>query len=160
MHRTPWSDGVPGVTQRPIKPGQFFKHEFRATQHGSYWYHSHFRGQIEDGLYGPIVIHPRAGQPKPFHLISNSSRTFRAMEDAERHVVPLVISDFMHITSSQKWDMTLDAGFEDICYDSILFNGKGRVTCLDKDVVKAHLNVAQKTYLSLGPPGSEMTDKA
>lgn len=50
-------DGVPGVTQCPIAPGQTFTYRFRATQYGTSWYHSHFSLQLADGLYGPVVIH-------------------------------------------------------------------------------------------------------
>ncbi|KPM42761.1 Laccase-1 [Neonectria ditissima] len=159
MLGTPWSDGVPGVTQHPIEPDCSFTYKFRATQYGSYWYHAHFRGQIEDGMYGAIVINPRSGDPKPFHLISEDSHTIRAMEEAERNVVPLVITDFTHLTSDAKWDMTLAAGVEDSCYDSILFNGKGSVQCLSESEVAANLSKDQETFLGL-VPGAAMTDKA
>lgn len=159
MKGTPWSDGVPGVTQRPILPGKSFTHRFDATQYGSFWYHSHFLGQIEDGLYGPVVIHPREDQPKPFTMITDDQNTLLAMDEAERHVFPLVISDFVHLTSQEKWDMALAAGVEDSCYDSILFNGKGRVSCLPEQEITANLNPLQKLYLSM-VPGSAFTDKA
>ncbi|RMJ06711.1 hypothetical protein CDV36_013691 [Fusarium kuroshium] len=159
MKGTPWSDGVPGVTQLPIEPGCSFTYKFQATQHGSYWYHSHFKGQIEDGLYGPIVIHPRREDPNPFHLISDDYETICALEEAEKRVKPIVIADFVHLTSNEKWDMTIAAGVEDSCYDSILFNGKGRVECIPKEEVEANLNEVQKAYLSAVPNGA-MTDKA
>ncbi|KAH6874753.1 multicopper oxidase-domain-containing protein [Thelonectria olida] len=158
MLGTPWSDGVPGVTQDAIAPGCSFRYKWKATQYGSYWYHAHFRGQIEDGLYGPIVISPRPGDPNPFHFISDDADAVHAMEEAEDKVVPLAIADFTHITSGDKWDMTLKAGFEDSCYDSILFNGKGSVQCLPADEISANLSPDQKTYLGL-VPGSSMTDK-
>jgi laccase len=34
-------DGVPGVTECPIAPGQSKTYRFQATQHGTSWYHSH-----------------------------------------------------------------------------------------------------------------------
>lgn len=159
MMGTPWSDGVPGVSQQPIEPECSFTYKFKATQYGSYWYHAHYRGQIEDGLYGPIVIHPRRGDPKPFNLISDDIDTVHAMVEAEHNVVPLVIADFVHLTSDAKWDMTLAAMVEDSCYDSILFNGKGSVQCLLADEIAALVNEAQKTLLGI-VPGSTMTDKA
>lgn len=158
MYGTPWSDGVPGVTQRPIPPGDSFTYQFLATQHGSYWYHSHYRGQIEDGLYGPIVIHPLKGLPKPFSKISKDAAAVREMDKAEKKVVPLVISDLSHLTSDEKWNMALEVGFEDSCYDSILFNGKGSIECLPEDEMTAHLSDVQKGYLALAP-GSSITDK-
>ncbi|KAA8646581.1 oxidoreductase tpcJ [Aspergillus tanneri] len=54
---TNWLDGVPGVTQCPIRPGESQVYEFRPTQYGTSWYHSHFSLQYSNGLYGPISIH-------------------------------------------------------------------------------------------------------
>ncbi|EAW17296.1 multicopper oxidase [Aspergillus fischeri NRRL 181] len=50
-------DGVPGVTQCPIAPGESFTYKFRATQYGTTWYHSHYSLQYSDGIYGPLTIH-------------------------------------------------------------------------------------------------------
>ncbi|CAG8591741.1 9691_t:CDS:2, partial [Acaulospora colombiana] len=53
---TNWYDGVPGITQCPIKNGKSLSYVFNLTQSGTYWYHSHFMAQYVDGLRGPIVI--------------------------------------------------------------------------------------------------------
>lgn len=50
-------DGVPGVTECPLAPGQTKTYTFQATQYGTSWYHSHFSCQYGDGVLGPIVIH-------------------------------------------------------------------------------------------------------
>ena len=50
------SDGVPGITQCPIAPGQSFTYTFIASQYGTSWYHSHFSSQYGDGVVGPIVF--------------------------------------------------------------------------------------------------------
>jgi FtsP/CotA-like multicopper oxidase with cupredoxin domain len=49
-------DGVPGLTQEPISPGQRFVYTFRASPAGSYLYHSHVGLQLDRGLYGPLVV--------------------------------------------------------------------------------------------------------
>ncbi|WP_114089474.1 multicopper oxidase family protein [Thalassospira profundimaris] len=49
-------DGVPGLTQKPIAPGESFVYKFEATPAGSYIYHSHVGLQIDRGLIGPLVI--------------------------------------------------------------------------------------------------------
>ena len=54
---TPWYDGVPGVSQCPIAPGQSFTYKFRADQYGTTWYHSHYGGQYNDGAFGPLVVY-------------------------------------------------------------------------------------------------------
>ena len=55
-------DGVPGLSFHGIAPGETFTYRFPVNQHGTYWYHSHSRFQEQTGLYGPIVIEPRAGE--------------------------------------------------------------------------------------------------
>lgn len=51
-------DGVPGVTQDPIMPGETFSYEFEAIPSGTFWYHSHFDStrQLDMGLYGAFII--------------------------------------------------------------------------------------------------------
>lgn len=54
-------DGVPGLSFDGIAPGETFIYRFRVGQSGTYWYHSHSGFQEQTGVYGPIVIEPRAG---------------------------------------------------------------------------------------------------
>jgi FtsP/CotA-like multicopper oxidase with cupredoxin domain len=51
-------DGVAGVTQDAVKPGQRFVYRFTAKDAGTYWYHSHQLGheQVRQGLFGAIVV--------------------------------------------------------------------------------------------------------
>jgi FtsP/CotA-like multicopper oxidase with cupredoxin domain len=51
-------DGVPGVTQEVVKPGEIFVYEFEAKPAGTYLYHSHAGYQLDQGLYGPLIIEP------------------------------------------------------------------------------------------------------
>ncbi len=53
-------DGVPELTQPPVAPGGRFVYEFAADVPGTYWYHSHFGYQFELGLFGALVVEPRA----------------------------------------------------------------------------------------------------
>lgn len=55
-------DGVPGLSFMGIAPGETFAYRFTVNQAGTYWYHSHSRFQEQVGLYGPIVVEPRAGE--------------------------------------------------------------------------------------------------
>ena len=54
-------DGVGGLTQKAIQPGETFKYEFTLRQSGTCMYHSHHdeMTQIALGLTGLFVIHPR-----------------------------------------------------------------------------------------------------
>lgn len=49
-------DGVNGVTECPIAPGNTHQYRFKATQHGTSWYHSHFSAQYAEGVVGALVI--------------------------------------------------------------------------------------------------------
>jgi len=57
-------DGVPGLNGFPgIKPGETFTYRYKIRQTGTYWYHSHSKGQEQDGEYGAIVIKPKGKDP-------------------------------------------------------------------------------------------------
>ena len=51
-------DGVPGVTQPPIRPGESFTYRFTPKDAGTFWFHPHVRGseQVERGLYGVLIV--------------------------------------------------------------------------------------------------------
>jgi len=53
-------DGVAGVTQEAIQPGETFTYEFEARPAGTFMYHSHFDSdvQVGVGLYAPFIIDP------------------------------------------------------------------------------------------------------
>lgn len=57
-------DGVGGLNQKAIQPGETFLYEFTLKQHGTLMYHSHHdeMTQMALGLMGMIVIHPK--EPK------------------------------------------------------------------------------------------------
>ena len=57
-------DGVAGVTQDPIAPGESFTYRFTAPHAGTFMYHAHgpkSREQIDRGLYAPFIIDPAGG---------------------------------------------------------------------------------------------------
>ncbi len=60
-------DGVAGVTQRAIPPGETYAYEFPLVQHGTQMYHPHADEMIQMamGMQGFFVIHPKAGEPEP-----------------------------------------------------------------------------------------------
>ena len=52
-------DGVPGVSQQPVKPGQRFVYEFTLHQNGTFFYHPHMAMQEMVGMLGGFIIHPK-----------------------------------------------------------------------------------------------------
>ena len=49
-------DGVPGMTQPPVKPGERFTYEFALPDPGTYFFHPHTALQLDRGLYAPLII--------------------------------------------------------------------------------------------------------
>lgn len=54
-------DGVPDVTQPPVRPGETFAYEFDAVDAGTFWYHPHRNSmeQVARGLYGVVIVEER-----------------------------------------------------------------------------------------------------
>ena len=59
-----FQDGVPFVTQLPIKPGETYTYDFTASNAGSLMYHSHHNAtdQVGRGLLGAFIVDPK---PEP-----------------------------------------------------------------------------------------------
>jgi len=53
-------DGVPGISQPLIQPGETHTYEFTASPSGTFWYHSHYHEdfQVMLGLYAPFIVDP------------------------------------------------------------------------------------------------------
>ena len=60
-------DGVPFITQPPIKPGATHVYEFTAGPFGSHMYHSHHNAteQVGLGMLGPLIVVPKARNVDP-----------------------------------------------------------------------------------------------
>jgi FtsP/CotA-like multicopper oxidase with cupredoxin domain len=56
-------DGVAGVTQNAVLPGESFEYRFVAEDPGTYWYHTHQHSAegVKRGLYGALIVLPSAG---------------------------------------------------------------------------------------------------
>jgi manganese oxidase len=54
-------DGVPHITQDPIRPGDSFTYEFTVRTPGSHMYHSHHNAtdQVGRGLLGAFIVQPK-----------------------------------------------------------------------------------------------------
>ena len=75
-------DGVPNLTQMPIKPHTTHKYTFPIIQHGTHWYHSHTGLQEQIGMYGSFVMNKR-----------NEDPTFRAGID-DLPTIPIILSEW------------------------------------------------------------------
>jgi hypothetical protein len=96
-------DGVAGLTQKPIAPGQTFKYEFTLRQHGTHMYHPHFDEMIQMslGLQGLFIIHPRHPPRRPnrdFAILLNEWR----IDPGARRPNPIEMTDFNVFTFNSK----------------------------------------------------------
>lgn len=59
-------DGVAGLTQDAIRPGESFDYDFVAPDAGTYWYHAHNRSfeQVARGLQGALIVE----EPEPIDI--------------------------------------------------------------------------------------------
>ena len=62
----PGMDGVGGVSQPNIQPGETYVYEFTLKQHGTHMYHPHAdeMTQMAMGMMGMLVIHPAGDEPE------------------------------------------------------------------------------------------------
>jgi len=60
QRNTPFSDGVPSVSQCPLSNDEGHNtmvYIFSPETAGTFWYHGHYNEQYSDGLYGPIIVY-------------------------------------------------------------------------------------------------------
>jgi FtsP/CotA-like multicopper oxidase with cupredoxin domain len=71
-------DGMPGISQEPVRPGASFVYEFDIHQAGTYFYHSHMAMQEMMGMLGGFIMHPS----KPYHPICQKDFLLHVQEYA------------------------------------------------------------------------------
>lgn len=129
-------DGVPGVTQAPIPPGQVFVYEYPIRQAGTFWYHSHFELQEQRGLSGPFVIEAKDEPLRYDHDYVLFLTDWLNSDPAE--IIPRLRQTGMSMSGTMKGDMKMMKGgmmqggmkmaqtadLSDVKYDAFLLNGK------------------------------------
>lgn len=127
---TPWSDGVPGITQYPILSGDTYTYVFRLQdQYGASWYHAHYRGYASDGIYGPINIRASKQRDRPYKSITNDTDTIKLWESLESSPQFIIGDDSFKLTMDDVMARMHHFGIDPVCIQSILINGKGRIYC-------------------------------
>ncbi|KAI4600027.1 laccase, multicopper oxidase, benzenediol:oxygen oxidorectuctase [Pestalotiopsis sp. 9143b] len=127
-------DGVPGVTQCPISPGETVTYRWRAIQYGTTWYHSHFSLQLAEGLFGPIVIHGPASA------------------DYDVDVGPVMIQDWAHTSAFAVWEETQRkiALYQPIAENGLI-NGLNPYDCAGSADDAACVGVAERFEVTFAP---------
>lgn len=78
-------DGVPYLTQMPIKPHSTYIYQFPVKQNGTHWYHSHSGLQEQIGMYGSMILNKRI-----------NDTTFRKGID-DLPTYPIILSEWTNI---------------------------------------------------------------
>lgn len=136
-------DGVPNMTQMPIKPHTTHLYAFPIIQHGTHWYHSHTKLQEQIGMYGAFIMNKREEWDIPTLPIVISEWTDMNPLEVDRSLH--TGTDWFAIQKGttqsyfeaiSKGHFTTKVGNEfkrmnamdvsDVYYDAILINGKNQ----------------------------------
>lgn len=163
-------DGVSYLTTPPIKAHQKYDFEFPIIQSGTYWYHSHTLLQEQQGVFGPIVIHPKNDERKlreativfsdwtdedPMEVLrtlKSGSHYYASRKDAlPTWIDAIKLGKFQNILSSE-WSRMPPMDISDVAYDAFLVNGK-KEEILDvapgEKIKLRIINAAAATYFYL-----------
>ncbi len=86
-------DGVPNLTQMPIKPNTIHIYKFPIIQNGTHWYHSHSGLQEQIGMYGNFVMLKKV--PSPLERAEGEATFRKGIDDLP--TVPIVLSEWTNI---------------------------------------------------------------
>ncbi|KAH7031100.1 Cupredoxin [Microdochium trichocladiopsis] len=116
-----WMDGVVGVSQCGIPPGQSFTYEFTVgKQRGTFWWHAHLSVQYTDGIYGPLVIHDHE-ETVPHY----DDEKIVFLGDVYHTYGSVLLASYLKPASS--WAPTM-SGVEPLA-DNLLMNGQNVYDC-------------------------------
>lgn len=115
-------DGVPNITQAPIEPGEALYYEFDLKQAGTFWYHSHFGLQEQQGLGGPLIIE----DPDEPHAYDDDLVVMLGdvIDIPVADVIPRLRNGTLQVAVSDPYPMPDGAPFRiDVPYTGYLLNG-------------------------------------
>ncbi|KAL5339745.1 laccase-1 [Aspergillus crustosus] len=129
MRESPWSDGVPGLSQSPIEPDSTYLYKFKAYPAGTFWYHSHYKGLMQDGQVGALYIRRQPDAPRPYATITEDPEEQCQLQRAENDPNLILVTDWTHLTAEEYHAVAVESGFNIFCVDNLLINGHGSVYC-------------------------------
>lgn len=154
-------DGIPGVTQNAVQPGESFTYKFTASVPGTYMYHTHQDGvnQLDKGLYGSFIVEPKqASYDRDYSLMLDewtsdpeSMKNMDSMEGMDHSNMSGMEesesdSDSKHTGESE--DSTNMMGHDMSNYDIFTINGKS-----GKDVEPLKVKEGEKVRIRLANIG-------
>ena len=141
-------DGVPNLTQMPIKPNTTHIYKFPIIQNGTHWYHSHSGLQEQIGMYGnfvmlkkpddktfrkgiddlptvPIVLSEWTDyKPENIHrMLHNATDWFAIKKNATQSFAEAIKAGHFKTKLKNEWKRMLAMDVSDVYYDKVLMNG-------------------------------------
>ncbi|MBS1528145.1 MAG: multicopper oxidase domain-containing protein [Bacteroidetes bacterium] len=136
-------DGVPNMTQMPIKPGETHLYKFPIKQHGTHWYHSHTGLQEQIGMYGAFIMNKRQEWDIPTIPLVLSDWTNMNPKEVQRSLhaatdwfaikkgttqsyLEAIRSGNFKTKVANEWKRMTAMDVSDVYYDNFLINGKNQ----------------------------------
>lgn len=141
-------DGVPYLTQMPIKPNLAHVYRFKIIQNGTHWYHSHSGLQEQIGMYGSLILKKREDDPSfrkgiddlpsvpiilsewtnynpnnVHRMLHNASDWFAIKKGTTQSYVEAIKARHFKTKLTNEWKRMLAMDVSDIYYDKFLING-------------------------------------
>ena len=136
-------DGVPNLTQMPIKAHTTHLYKFPIIQHGTHWYHSHTQLQEQIGMYGSFIMNKRAEwdiptlpivlsewtdmKPEEVHRsLHNATDWFAIKKGITQSYAEAIKSGHLKTKLTNEWKRMMAMDVSDVYYDKFLINGKNQ----------------------------------
>ena len=179
-------DGVPYLTQMPIKPNETFTYRFPIIQSGTHWYHSHSGLQEQIGMYGSLVLLKKKDDPtfrngiddlpevpiilsewtdiKPenvHRMLHNANDWFAIKKGTVQSYSEAIKAGHFKTKLGNEWKRMLAMDVSDVYYDKFLINGKNESQLSQfkaGDKVRLRIsNGGASSYFWLNYAGGKMT---
>jgi len=171
-------DGVPFLTQMPIKPHTTYLYKFPIVQHGTHWYHSHSGLQEQIGMYGAFIMNKRKEwdiptisvvlsdwinmKPKELNRsLHNQTDWFGIRKNTIQSYTEAIKTGHLKTKLTNEWKRMLAMDVSDVAYDVFLINGKNQSTLPQfKAGDKVRLRIANggaSSYFWLNYSGGKIT---
>ncbi|TKK66290.1 copper oxidase [Ilyomonas limi] len=136
-------DGVPFLTQMPIKPGATYLYKFPIIQHGTHWYHSHSGLQEQIGMYGAFIMNKRKEWDIPTipvvlsdwtdmnprevnRSLHNQTDWFGIRKNTIQSYSEAIKTGHLKTKLTNEWKRMLAMDVSDVAYDNFLINAKNQ----------------------------------
>jgi CopA family copper-resistance protein len=171
-------DGVPNLTQMPIKPHTTHLYKFPIIQHGTHWYHSHSGLQEQIGMYGsfimnkideptiptvPIVLSEWTDyNPNNVHrMLHNATDWFAIKKGTTQSYGEAIKQGYFKTKVTNEWKRMNAMDVSDVYYEKFLINGKSESQLSQYkagDKVRLRIsNGGASTYFWLNYAGGKIT---